>query len=371
MNFEPTNTLTTCTFDVLKIDGLEDPLINTNRLFTMDFEENCFEKAVCFINETDTELTNHKDRLYRSISESSSETKILESFSDYFTCVNQVIDKFLIFMNDMFSKNKEVIVNIINSHPGIKDAISIVNDYDESFEYDGFEYTFTKNIPLASAVTMYNGSLLDGVDGGIDNSLDPESIDVAINQIDFEDNLSRFRASVIGKEGESIPLHAFGDELFKVYRGGESTTKPTSIGPAQITQAATRFTNSNVVIKSMDDDLRVLEKCYRTVSDQLKEISRRNGDLNARAFLNALPEDVKIEKMDVELDGATMSGDLMCKVDIYTKIKVEQIKEYSNIHALAYAAKFDALKECYKQDANILYYVASKLKGESIYEYDS
>ena len=60
--------------------------------------------------------------------------------------------------------------------------------------------------------------------------------------------------------------------------------------------------------------------------------------------------------------GFTMSGDLMYKLDLYTKAKVDQITEFSNIHTLAFSAKLDALKESYKQDRALLYTALLKIQ---------
>ena len=63
--------------------------------------------------------------------------------------------------------------------------------------------------------------------------------------------------------------------------------------------------------------------------------------------------------------GVAMSGDLLIQLDTYVKAKVDQITEYSNIHTLAYSAKLDALKDCFKQDKTILYKALYRIKGNS------
>ena len=60
--------------------------------------------------------------------------------------------------------------------------------------------------------------------------------------------------------------------------------------------------------------------------------------------------------------GFSMSADLMYKLDLYTKAKVDQITEFSNIHTLAFSAKLDALKESYKQDRALLYTALLKIQ---------
>ena len=62
-NFVPTNTLASTAFDVLKMDAVDDPLINVNKLGTLDLEESYFATAVAFVNETNREV---KDNFKRS-----------------------------------------------------------------------------------------------------------------------------------------------------------------------------------------------------------------------------------------------------------------------------------------------------------------
>ena len=47
----PTNTFASTPFDVLKVDGVEDPLIDVNKLATIDINESFFSMCVDFVNE--------------------------------------------------------------------------------------------------------------------------------------------------------------------------------------------------------------------------------------------------------------------------------------------------------------------------------
>jgi len=61
---------------------------------------------------------------------------------------------------------------------------------------------------------------------------------------------------------------------------------------------------------------------------------------------------------DIEVDGIkdnSMTTDFMSTVDLYIKSKCNLIQEFSNIHAMAFTAKLDAVMDCNKQDKAILY----------------
>ena len=119
--------------------------------------------------------------------------------------------------------------------------------------------------------------------------------------------------------------------------------------------------------KQITSDQTRIERDYEQVKKQVKDLTKRNGDLNLSAFIDRLPEDMRkaVKKERGSSDnqqGFSMSGDLMYKLDLYTKTKVDQITEFSNIHTLAFSAKLDALKESYKQDRALLYTALLKIQ---------
>ena len=116
------------------------------------------------------------------------------------------------------------------------------------------------------------------------------------------------------------------------------------------------FENFKKIKSQLEHDRSEIEKAYDKVKKQVSEIVKRNGDMNMSAFVNSLPDASNITSTEtLNNDGFTMSGTMMTQIDMYIKAKTDQIQEYSNIHTLAYGAKLDALKECLKQDKNVLY----------------
>ena len=94
-DLKPTNTLAMASLDALKNEGLEDPKINSNisKLATLDLDESYMIKTINFINESNREFTDSKITLYKALSESAGEQGvILESFSDFFSKVKDIID---------------------------------------------------------------------------------------------------------------------------------------------------------------------------------------------------------------------------------------------------------------------------------------
>lgn len=364
--FYPSNTFESVNFDVFNIDGVEDPLINVNKLATLDFEECYFSQAVAFINECNDEYTNNKIKLYHNISESSSQAVVLESFSDFFVRVKEIINKFLKFIKSLFNRFSITIARMIDSENYLKKRKKDFSNFkdENKFKIEGFEYTFSENIPLSQAVLGFNNSLFDKLYGDENNNLTAEGIKQATISINLEEDCDEFRARVIGRDDYGrISITDFPDELFKVYRNNTMTASTIEVNHAYIMKVVDRFFDSTTIRSSISRQYKQIEDAYRKVESQIKDIVSRNGDLNAKEFLERLPDDNGITQIDnkSDLNNYTIPGNIMSQLDMYVKAKVDQIQEYSNIHILAFAAKLDAIKECTIQDKNTLYTALSKL----------
>lgn len=367
--FKPTNTLANTSFDVLTMDGIDDPLINVNKLGTLDLEESYFATAVAFVNETNREIVETKQNLYRSISEATTQFVVLESFSDFFSKVAEIINKFIKFIKSLAARFLTHMNKIINSDKYINSHKKDFKDFRDSdkFTMNGYVYTFSPNVPVAAASVSFNSSLFEDLydaSGYVD--LTPRGVDSAISKIDIEDSCDEFRATVLG-QSSPISVGDFDTELFKVFRNDSLDTEEIEVDSLEVSKALSSFTDFSNMKKQITSDQTRIERDYEQVKKQVKDLTKRNGDLNLSAFIDRLPEDMRkaVKKERGSSDnqqGFSMSGDLMYKLDLYTKTKVDQITEFSNIHTLAFSAKLDALKESYKQDRALLYTALLKIQ---------
>ena len=367
--FTPTNTMANTAFDVLTMDGIDDPLINVNNLGTLDLDESYFAAAVAFVNETNREMMENKQNLYRSISEATTQFVVLESFSDFFSKIADIINKFIKFIKSLVQRFMTHMNKLVNSDKYITSHKKDFKDFKEAdkFIMDGYVYTFNPNIPVAAAAVSFNQNLFEDLynkSGMVD--LTPGGVDVAINSINLEDSCDEFRATVLG-QSSSISVGDFDTELFKVYRNDNLDTEEIEVDSLEVTKALNRFTSFSNDKKQVENDQKRIERDYEQIKKQVKDLTKRNGDLNLSAFIDRLPEDMRknVKSSRGSTDnqqGFTMSGDLMYKLDLYTKAKVDQITEFSNIHTLAFSAKLDALKESYKQDRALLYTALLKIQ---------
>ena len=334
--FKPTNTMASTSFDILTMEGIDDPLINVNTLATLDLEESYFVSALNFINETNKEIINSKEVLYKSISEATEQYVVLESFSDFFSKINDIINKFIKFIKSLAARFLTHMNKIIKSDKYINAHKKDFKNFKSADEFtmNGYTYTFNSSIPVANASLEFNKNLFEDLYTYTkNNKLSADGVSSAISAIDLTELCDKFRGEVLGLD-YTVSVGEFDTELFKIFRNGDMDTSELTIGSFEVSAALDRFTSFST--------------------------AKRNGDLNMSAFLNRLPD--SMSDIKTASQGITMSSDLMYKLDVYTKAKVDQITEYSNIHTLAFSAKLDALKESYKQDRALLYTALLKIQ---------
>jgi hypothetical protein len=365
--YTPTNTLANATFDMLKMDAVEDPLINVNKLATMDFEESYFLSAVEFVNECMNDYTTSKMVLYRKISESTTEGMVLESFSDFFTSVKNIIDKFLKFIKSLFERFLTTLNSLVNSDKYLNKHKKDLDNFKstDNFTMKGYKYTFQDNIPSPSTGLEFSKELLSGLYASSDKGyLTVEDVKTAIANLNLDAEYDAFRATVIGRDGETISVSDFSEELFRVFRNDELDTEDIEVDASYVRQAKARFFDYSKTKSAVERQRKAVEDNYKKLEKQVKEISTVNGNLNPSAFIERLPDSTGANQVDSKsiTTSGFLSAEFMTQVDIYVKSKVDQIQEYSNIHALAYSAKLDAIKESYKQDKATLYTALSKIQ---------
>lgn len=355
--FEPTNTLASANFDILKMDAVEDPLINVNKLATLDFEECYTAKVVAFINECRSEMTDKKIIFYKSLNEATNERLVLESFSDFFAGVRDIINKFIKFLKKIVDKFIVSLNKLVKSDNYIKKHKDLFNhiESDMEFEFKGFDYTFDPNIPSPNAALGFNDSLFDDLYGNEKRSLTTQSVKDSIIAMDLEKDYDEFRAKVIGKDGDTLYVSEFSQELYKVYRNGNSDTTSITADSSYIRKCLNRFLDYNKIQSEVTHQRDEIIRAYERVQKQVQETTKRNTDLDKQAFLSRLPNNTTITDIETTAGGTMMAAELMTQIDVYVRAKIDQIQEYSNIHLLAFGGKLDAMKECLYQDKNVLY----------------
>ena len=105
--------------------------------------------------------------------------------------------------------------------------------------------------------------------------------------------------------------------------------------------------------KNIKKQSKDIESKYQEIS---KSFDKVTGDFNKAAGTYS-----------VTIDGVngTVDKDAITELDLWCKAKASQIQKISTIHHMAFSAKLDALKDCFKQDKTILYKALYRIKGNS------
>lgn len=379
--FAPTNTLTGATFDILKMDAVEDPLIDVNRLATLDFEEShsYFQDAVAFIKEANNYYTASKIKLYDAISEATSEVVVLESFSDFFVTIKNIIKKFLEFIKSIFQRFINYLFSLVGSDKYInkhKKELDQFRSTDE-FTIQGYNYTFSHAIPSPDAALKFNTELFEDLYDSANRMVNNSDVEFSlagmktISEIDdLEKKCDEFRADVLNMAKTSgISESDFGQELFEIFRDGDSDTSEIECTVSYVSSAKRRYFDYKNQKKECERQRKAVEDAYKQVQKKVEDLTKSNGGITTDAFTKKLIAaditgagnfTVNADAKSKTNDGL-MSAEFLTTFDIYMKKKVDLIQAYSNIHALAYSAKLDALKDCYKQDRAVLYTALGKI----------
>ena len=358
--FLPVNSFANASLDVFKIDDVtEDPTIDLNKLATIDMNESYFIKALKFIKETNDELSNSKIELYKKISEATEIVPLMESFNDYFGKVSNIVDVFCRFISGLFDRFAIALLNFVSQDRNLKEHKKDLEEFDNSmtFNYDnGFIYTLIddSSVPQAKAITKFNesDSLISYLASSSD--LNAESIRRAMAGLDLSADYDQFRGLVLQRM-EPISESEYADVLFRIFRNGEKDSRPIDVNKSIVKKSIDRYFNVNKFKVETNREYKDIEKEYKNIIKSVKDITSK-GNVNLNAFLHFFNKSGRIKTINGsninEYD--ILSKDMSVALDTFIKLKVSQLKNYSDIHLLAYTAKLDAIKEAVIQDRNIL-----------------
>jgi hypothetical protein len=368
--FEPTNSFYTAGFDALKINGVEDPLINVNKLATLDLDESYTAEANEFINEMNTQVADAKIEFYRAVSESANEFEIQESFISLVAYIGKIIKKVVAFITDLAGKaiaklmEKTSNQRYITSHE--KDFKSFKDDM--AFQFEGYQYSFDPQIPRAEALMTFNQSLFNDLYGGLD--LTAREVENVVRDMNNESKYDTFRAQVLGLEGKQISITEYPTVLFRIFRSGTSngTMSTIYVTKKYLSDAFDRVKNKNELKKQIEIGESEARSQYKKIEDSLKKIDAIINSRNVDELVNNMPGDIRISPDEIANDGRNLAADMASQLSAYINEKVAEIQQYSAIHIQAFSAKLEAIQACYNQDMSTLYQAYNVIKGYSVEE---
>ncbi len=371
----PTNSLVSGSFDILKMDVVDDPFTNVLSVSAMNMEENYFASSINFLKSINESYIASKVKLYKAIAESTTDSVMLESFSDYYVQIDAIIQKFLKFI-------KYKIDNFLNTVFMYMDDNKIITEHRKALleeiknythdGYDGFNYTIKSDIPDLSVLDNFNGSLFDELYKPGINDLSVDSVKQTVTAMELETDVRVFRGKILGMS-EPLSDSEFVRHVYLIFRDNVSEAIELNIDAKEIRDIAERWFSKYDIKHTLEQDYKNIEKVYESVLKKIEAISKNNNGMTVAAFTNLMPGDLNVEKIDgkdINNAGAMMSPEMMLQIDIYTKAKIDQLQKYTDITCMVLTAKMDAIKDMIRQDRAILLNAIEVLDHPEIY-YDA
>lgn len=348
----------------------------SNELSTMSgLEENFFTTTLKHVLESEVNMIEVNKQLYRTFIESNSNVVIVnEGFSDFTSKVVSIISKFLKFINNLWDRFVRALNGAIRSDTYLIKHADLLGKFDDSceFEIEGHIYTFKDNVPIIEAKATFQEGFLDLDSSTWDNNKNnKEKLEAAKSKYEtFKNKLDgdyydSLRAAVIGKSGGKISKEDFKEELFKVFRGEKDFKQDISIKSANVDAAYLFVKEYKKALKSVEDTKKQIESQYTDIKNYISGLLKSSASDNSSK--------VSID-YNGKVDGAknitqyNVDSDTLKYINLFVKAKTDQVSEMSSIHSLAFSAKLDAFKECYKSSRTVCYRAIAQVqkikKGE-------
>ena len=328
----------------------------------VNVEESYFSIATKAIKEmSDCSLEQEKIFLAAVLEAGDSDYLLHESFEQFKENVKKIIDKFLELIKSLaarFLTNMNKIVrsdNYLKKHRKDFDAFTT----DDNFKATIFTYTNIDNdvIPRTTAYAeLVNFSNAPVISDTVDDPLTSDRLYTSVTSYyDLTKNgmnkwYEKFRARVLGKDGQEYDAAEYKNELFRFFRNDESEKTETDIDREWIVNAFERFANYKKTLSDVTNIKRKLEAEYNKIKSDLEHAKVDDDNMMSKIYPS--PED----RTDALMNAYNSDKKRMDKqIDLIDKLKIEKVRNMCSIHAMAFAAKLDAIKDCYKQDKTILY----------------
>ena len=325
-----------------------------NTILYKEVEESFTAETFRFLIEMNDAFREENKIFYRTVMESGNEFEIInEGVSNFLDKIKEIINKFIKFLKSLFERFSILFHKMVGSDKYlIKNADKLTAfDNVDNFEINGYNFTITGEVPVVNALAAFNEDFLQ-----INFNFKEESNNVAKaiqNQYDkftseLEDKYDKFRADVLGQDGY-ITSEEYGEELFAVYRDGQTTTSIIEVNSAKVSECYYRFKNYKETEKAIKKIQTQLEKDYKEIESKVKKMVSGVKDKESNVL------NVSVDSNYASVDDFKLKSSEMNTLDMFIKAKADQIMQMSNIHSMAFSYKLDAVKDCYTQDKKILY----------------
>jgi len=321
------------------------------------YEENYTLEMMNYIIEYKKEYNNAIKDLYSNVINESNVEIIHESFESFINKVKEIIKKFIAFIKSLFNRFITLLMGMVKSDKYLKSNKDKLMKFENKheFEWDGYEFTIFDNVPLVHLAEMeFRKDFFD---------FDVPAKDIEVLYDEFKNTLydgfyDKFRATVIGKDGEYIDDANFTGELFTLFRDGEDSRNKFTVDKNYISNAYDNYKNYKDIEKSINRTKTDIETNYRNIErylDKMYKVVSKGSDN---------PISILVKDYDSGNEThAVLTNKQKIIFDEFIKAKSNQVIGMSTIHGIAFSSKLDAIKDRYDQDKSIMYKALFKIDG--------
>lgn len=343
-------------FDFEKILVQENHTTSFSSDLTSNIETSYMTMTINNLIECKKELREGTEQFYTSLTESDGSIEaITESFSDFFKKVVELIKKFLKFIQKMFDKFITRINGLVKSDKYIKKHKDVFNRFtsENIFIYSGYRFTIENDIPRVGSYYLtdtYSYNDKKDLSKSIISFKDRFTEELESN---YEDKL---RAWVIGKDEGIVLAEDYAQELFGLFRNGDTSAYSIDVDKSVISDSYTNFEKYEKVLKDTKAKKEEIDRSYRERQHEIESFSRAFKESDYEKFVKTY-----IDPNAKDITQAKLTKEDIANISLIMKAKADEVSKAMDIHALAFAAKLDAIKARYIQDKNILYKALYKL----------
>ena len=351
---------------------LEENYINFPSIETRSLEESYFLSSLEFCKIMNEEFENSNKVFYKTLLESGNDITIInEGFTEFFEKVRDIVKKFIEFLKKLFTRFSTSLHSLINSDKYIKKNEKEFSKFNSYMEFEMDLYTFTlyeSTIPRTNAEDEFKKTfdMLDLMlsadkNDSIVNLSDAEKVTKIKEKYrsivdNIEDDYDRFRSSIIDGAAP-ISSSDFSEELFRKFRDGDDTPYETTVTSTIVNNSLIFFKNHEKMIKNVKRIQTDLEREYRNIEKALTDMFSETGTginkcIAIKPYGSTTGANYTVKATD----------EIKNELNLIAKSQANKVQQLSAIHSMAFAAKLDAIADCYKQDKKILYKALSAIR---------
>jgi hypothetical protein len=168
---------------------------------------------------------------------------------------------------------------------------------------------------------------------------------------DIEDTMNDIRVEIINlaSDKDAIPISSdeYNEELTKAFRNGETSPIPLTYTRNDVSISYSHVETHKKTMSALENKRKATDNAYKMLIRQIEAMEKAFGTSKDVTSL--------VDGLSVDLTTPEAAGPLLSKLGMYYKGTLQLIGDTCSAHAMAYAAKLEAIKECYKQDLFNLY----------------